>query len=304
MKKYLFIINPVSGKGRGKEFLPEIENYLKTGNIPHKIKLTEYPNHATEIVAEEQSEYGFIISVGGDGTLNEIVNGIDPSLDTIIGEIPLGSGNDFAHNLGIPDDIKTCLKLITGSGKQYKLCDVWNLEYTNNGSEIIKKRFINNFGLGFDAQVAYINQHKKIGSGIISYLIAVLRGLMDYRFVDYTLIFNNTRIEGEKVLLTLGNGVSSGGGFYLTPNAKVDDNLIDITTLDCLGRINLLTKLPLALLNKVEKIKQANFYKSTGVEVYLKDKAYIHTDGEATFINTDKITVKILEEKLKFITNL
>ena len=197
MENYLFIINPVSGKGRGKEFLPRIDNFLKTNNIPHKIIVTECPYHATEIVSSEQRNFDLVISVGGDGTLNEIVNGVDPKLDIILGELPLGSGNDFAHNLAIPDDVDKCLKLITSSKKKYKLCDVWQLEYINNKSETVKKRFINNFGLGFDAQVAYINQYEKIGSGIISYIIAVLRALMDYKYVNYTLIFNNTKIEGN-----------------------------------------------------------------------------------------------------------
>lgn len=304
MENYLFIINPVSGKGRGKEFLPQIDNFLKNNKVPHKIILTEYPKHATEIVKSEQANYDIIISVGGDGTLNEIINGINPKLSTKFGELPLGSGNDFAHNLGISDDVDSSLKFIISKEKSFTSCDVWQLEYNSKDSEKIQKRFINNFGLGFDAQVAYINQHKKIGSGIISYLIAVIRALNDYRFVNYTLLFDDLKIEGDKLLLTFGNGVSSGGGFYLTPKAMVDDGLIDITTLECLGRFNLLTKLPLALLNKVEIIKEANFYTTECAEIQLKDKVYIHTDGEADYIDTKNISVRRLEEKLNFITRL
>lgn len=302
MKKYLFIINPVSGKGRGRKHLPEIKDYLEKMSISHEIVITEKPGHATLIANERQNLFDVIVSVGGDGTLNEIINGIDPGSKTILGVIPIGSGNDFAFNLLMSKNIEESLDIICRN-ENHILCDVCELEYSNGKINSTKKRFINNFGLGFDAQVAYINQHKKIGSGITSYIIAVLRALMKYKSINYTLSFENERIIGEKLLLTFGNGTSSGGGFYLTPNAKINDNLLDITTIEFISRFKLLQKLPMALINKMETVKEAKMYKAEKAHISLNGDFYIHTDGEANLISADKISVKVLNDKLKFINS-
>lgn len=302
MKKYLFIINPVSGKGRGRKLQPEIESYLKKNNISFQIEVTERPGHATIIASQNQDLYQVMVSVGGDGTLNEIINGISPGSNTALGIIPIGSGNDFALNLALRNELLPSLDTLL-SNNNYKLCDVCEIEYMNGLTDPVKKRFINNFGLGFDAQVAYINQNKKIGKGITSYIIAVLRALFDYKPVNYSLNFENTKVEGKKLLLTFGNGISSGGGFYLTPNAQVDDNLLDITTIEFMSRLKLLKKLPLALVNKIETVNEARMFKSGNAEIKLNAHVYIHTDGEASYISTEKIMVKVLDKKLKFITN-
>jgi len=305
LKKYLFIINPVSGKGKGKKLYTEIRDYLISENVSHDIILTESPNHATEIVQNNETNYKYIISVGGDGTLNEIINGYSLNNGTVFGVLPVGSGNDFVLNLGFGNNLKENLHLICSNEHTVKECNLCQIQYYENNlkTEVIK-RFINNLGLGFDAQVAFINQHNKIFRGITSYIFAVLRALTDYRSVRFTLKLKDSEISGEKLLLTFGNGVSSGGGFYLTPHAKVDDNLLALTTIDFIGRLKLLRKLPLALINKIESVKESSLYKAESADVHLDSQVYIHTDGESKYINTDKINVRVMSEKIKFISRV
>ncbi|OGU35138.1 MAG: hypothetical protein A2068_04685 [Ignavibacteria bacterium GWB2_35_6b] len=303
MSKYLFIINPVSGKGKGRKLQNKIQEYLNSNRIIHNIILTERPNHATEIVTALENQYKYIISVGGDGTLNEVINGCSLNNGTIFGVLPIGSGNDFALNLGFRKNLISNLEIICSDNASIRECDICQLEYFDKSvQKNVVKRFINNLGLGFDAQVAFINQHKKIFSGIISYVFAVLRALLKYRPINFVLKLKNDEIKGEKLLLTFGNGVSSGGGFYLTPHAKIDDNSIALTTIDFISRFKLLRKLPLALINKLETVKEASMYKTSNADVSVNGEIYIHTDGESAYINTDRIIVNVLDKKIKFIT--
>lgn len=303
MTKYLFIINPASGKGRGRKLQNIIQEYLNSKSILYDIIITEGPNHATKIVAASEENYKYIISVGGDGTLNEVINGCSLNNGTVFGVLPIGSGNDFALNLGLKKNLISNLEIICSENANIKECDICQLEYFDKFEKRnIMRRFINNLGLGFDAQVAFINQHKKIFSGIISYVFAVLRALLKYKPINFVLKLKDAEIKGEKLLLTFGNGVSSGGGFYLTPHAKIDDNSIALTTIDFISRFKLLRKLPLALVNKMDTVKEASMYKTMTADVSVNGHIYIHTDGESSYINTDRIIVNVLEKKIKFIT--
>lgn len=305
MKKFLFILNPVSGKGKGIKLLNSIRQYLSSENISYDLILTEKPNHATELVKIYENNFKYIISVGGDGTLNEVVNGYNFKNGTIFGVLPVGSGNDFAQNLGLKKDLIDNLKLICLDKHEVKECDICEITYfdkTQNSE--VKKRFINNLGLGFDAQVAFINQNNKIFSGIISYVFAVLRAMKNYKSINFTLKLKDSIINGEKLLLTFGNGVSSGGGFYLTPHAQINDNMLAVTTIDFIKRTKLLRKLPLALINKIETVKEAKLYKTESADIHLNNFVYIHTDGESRYIHTDKINVSVMKEKIKFITRV
>ncbi|MDP4173626.1 MAG: acylglycerol kinase family protein, partial [Bacteroidota bacterium] len=109
-KKFLFIINPTAGNGRSARSIPKIKGaidnlHAKSPEIKGEVITTQYKNHATELVRAYQNNYERIIVVGGDGTLNEAINGLDPASETIMGVIPEGSGNDFAKMIGMKQDI-------------------------------------------------------------------------------------------------------------------------------------------------------------------------------------------------------
>ena len=306
MSKYLYIVNPTSGKGRGKKALPIISEYCDSNKINYSVIETQYPLHAKEIVENEKNNFTHIVSVGGDGTLNEIINGIKDWNNIILAVLPVGSGNDFTKNLGMSHDIRENLSLIHSSDKSEIIkVDVGNVLFTNNDNEEYKQhKFINNLGIGFDAYVGYLNQNNKLFSGLFSYIFSVIRALFKYKMIDVELKSESEVIVGERLMLSIGNGVSSGGGFYLNPHAIINDGLLDLSVFDSITRRRLLTALPLALLNKVDKIPEAKQSLTKNVELKLKTPYYAHCDGE---IISDKLTfakITIDKQILKVIKKL
>ncbi len=302
MDKYLFILNPVAGKGNSKKVLPKINSLLKTFNHPFEIKSTEYKGHATIIMREIGNNYNYIVSIGGDGTLNEIINGINVNSNIKLCVLPVGSGNDFSGNLNLPKNIDDQLSLLFNKKYNEKSLDVGLAKYFNYEEEEQKKQlFLNNLGIGFDAYVAFLNQEDKILSGIVSYLIAVIRGLVRYKPLNVECIFNSDVISGKKLLITIGNGKSSGGGFYLNPKAEINDNLLDLTIIDDVSRYKILKSLPLALINKIETVNEVSMYKFNHLEIKLAEPYYIHADGEVFSKNVERLEVKLVPNSLKIL---
>ncbi|MGK9475916.1 diacylglycerol/lipid kinase family protein [Melioribacter sp. OK-6-Me] len=299
--QYLFIINPVAGKGKALSSLYKIKEFLFRKKVEHHIEISEFPGHIVNLVEKLSKNFTHLISVGGDGTLNEVINGINPESNLSLGVLPLGTGNDFARNLNLDKNIDKNLSLIFNS-TTVKNFDIGNAKIKEDNREI-NFRFINSLGIGFDALVAKLNQRSKRLNGIVSYIFAVIVGLMNYQPLDVELKSDSKQINGKKLLITIGNGQTSGGGFYLTPNAKIDDNLLDICVIDHMAKLKILRKLPLAVMNKLESAKEAIFFNSDKINIKLKRPYYVHADGEIISERASEINVTILKNKLKIISN-
>ncbi len=304
MKKYLYIVNPEAGQGNGKKSIKVIDSYCKSKNINYKIAITERPLHATELTKENIKKYSHIVAVGGDGTVNEVINGIDLNSNIIFAALQVGTGNDLIKNYNYPTKINDILDLIHNDEQQSIIkIDIGKVNYTTgNSNEIDEHFFINNLGIGFDAYVGFLNLRNKRIKGVTSYVLAVLKALINYRMVDIVLSFNSQKISGKKLMLTIGNGISSGGGFYLTPRAIIDDNLLDISIFDEISRVRLLNVLPKALVNKLETVKEAKMYKSTEINIELKEPYFVHCDGEIITDSIKSAKIECLPNALKIIT--
>ncbi len=305
MSKALIIVNPKAGKGNGEKALPVIKNFIVKNKINAEIILTEKQLHATEIVKSNQTEFKKIVGVGGDGTLNEIINGFDLSPDTenVLGVIPVGSGNDFARMLGLTKNIEDNLKLIFDHASIKKI-DVGELHYSEKDKNSLQThKFLNGLGIGFDAYVAYINQHTKNFSGIISYIFAVIKALIKLENLPVRIKLDNSLILGKKLLIAIGNGKTHGGGFYLNPNAQIDDKILDLTVIEKLKWFQIIQKLPLALINRLETAKEVSMYKFTEVEIEIEKPYFVHTDGEIISEKINFMKVKCLPEVINVISN-
>ena len=304
MKKFLYIVNPVAGNGRGERSIEVINSYCKTNGINYQIHITEYPLHATKIANENHSGFSHIIAVGGDGTVNEVLNGISLNNRIIFAALQIGTGNDLVKNFNYATELIDILEIIHSEEKQkIKEIDIGKVNYTTgNSSDNLEHYFINNLGIGFDAYVGYLNQHNKRLKGVASYVLAVFKALINYNMVNCEVTFNNTKISGNKLMLTIGNGISSGGGFYLTPRAIIDDNLLDISIFDQISRLRLLNVLPKALVNKLETVKEATMYKSKEISIELKEPYFVHCDGEIITAEIKTAKIECLPNALKIIT--
>lgn len=299
---YLFLINPVAGNGRGLKVIDKIKNYLLKKKINHHIEISQSPGHIIELVRSLANNFTHLISVGGDGTLNELINGINPQLPNMIGLLPIGTGNDFARNLNLSKNLDRNLDLIFNSTK-HSIVDIGQTKIIEESSEIEKTyRFINSLGIGFDALVAKLNQRSKHLTGLFSYIYAVILALIKHKDIDVEIEVGSEKISGKKLLVAIGNGFTTGGGFYLTPNAKINDNQLDMCIVESVKRLKILRSLPKALFNKLDKVKEAKLLNFSQTKIKLKEPTIVHTDGEIVTEIGKSLEISILNSKLKIIS--
>jgi len=305
MKKTIFIINPAAGKGKGRKSHFLISQYLKESSSNAEVVVTNMPKHATDIASQLSPNIKKVISVGGDGTLNEVINGLDLSIGREIGILPIGSGNDFATALKMGKDLVSNIKVVLSNSAQTKKVDIGFIKYTEfENNQIFKEnRFINSLGFGFDAYVAYLNQSNKKFSGITSYIFAVIKALNSFKSAEICYSINDEKdISGKKLLLAIGNSKTTGGGFYLTPDAEIDDGVFNTCIIDDISNFKLLQYLPRALINKIKGLPEVHLGKFKILKVDVKNPDFfVHCDGENITKNICSAEISILQHELKFI---
>ena len=232
---WFVIVNPISGAGHGLKDYPQIAKLLRDNQIYHDAVFTEHPHHAAELTVEAVNKgYRKIIVIGGDGTLNEVVNGLfiqqvcEPK-DIRLAVITVGTGNDWGRTFGIPTHYSEAIRAIK-EGKTF-LQDVGAVTYTE--SKFSQTRYmVNVAGLGFDAFVISIFNHWKAKGfkGRWLYIASILQAYFKYKSsgvkisIDGEQIFNN-------LLFSIAVGICkyNGGGVQQLPKAVADDGLLDIT---------------------------------------------------------------------------
>jgi YegS/Rv2252/BmrU family lipid kinase len=202
---------------------------------------TERPGHAialTEEAARDGAEA--VVAVGGDGTVNEVVNGllrVPEARRPAFGVVPDGTGNDYGFLLGLrPGDLDGAARAIA-AGRTHVL----------DAGEVNGRFFANGVGLGFDGAVAEAAARVRYLKGFPAYLWSVVNVLRSWENFTLTLTADGRAIEGRAFLAAVANGPRSGGGFLLAPQAKADDGLFDVCRLGDLGRLEALRHLPKAL---------------------------------------------------------
>lgn len=289
--KHLFIINPKAGKGKSLNYINEIKEIFKDRPNDYIIEITKYIGHATEIVKSYTSKDNFrVYSIGGDGTLNEVVNGMAMSKSSI-GVIPSGTGNDF---------IKTLIKY-----KNYNNILIRTIEGTETLIDLAKanqRYFINISSLGFDAEVAYnAKKFKKyrLFPGLIAYILSIFYTLSSFKGQLMNIIIDGVSYSQRNVLLAIGNGKSYGGGILITPEADIMDGYLDICMVKEIGILKLLRFLPKALKGKHGAAKEVTFIKGKKISVEGDSTFIINFDGEIE--KCEKAEFEIIENGIKFI---
>lgn len=273
------IVNPSSDQGQTLTLLPEITDTLQYLDVAFDVTQTEGPEHAIEL-AQQAVAHGYerVVAVGGDGTCNEVANGLllatQQGMSAIMGLIPSGSGNDWACALGIPLDVaQACAILKQGSERMVDVGQV-----IVDGQNRI---FVNVVGLGLDAEVAVDTRRSKFLRGFMRYLWSVFRVLLFGQWpYEAEFSFNGRGQRHPITLLTVANGIRAGGGFYLTPDAKMDDGLLDICYARQLSRLSLLNLLPRTFNGTHIHHPAVTIARAERVEVLVKTGIPGHIDGE------------------------
>jgi diacylglycerol kinase (ATP) len=298
---WFLIINPTSGNGKSKKVWKQISDELNKQNIQFSFAFTNYSKHEEELV-ETIIKNGFtkIISVGGDGTLHHIVNGIMSQklveTNTIqLAVIPIGTGNDWVKTYNIPAKIEKSI-LIIKKGKSI-LQDIGKLETENNTITY----FNNVAGIGYDGYV--VSKLKKLKRfGGIAYLLSGLAGLLLYKPVDFIIEINGKKLKEKCLMVIFGICKFSGGGMQFTKDINTSDGLLDITIARNLTLIDMIINLPKLYNGKIVHHKKVTTYKTNSLKVTPISKTvkpFIQADGE--LINSGSISVSIIEKAIQFI---
>ena len=283
-----FIINPSAGKHKNLKLL---EKDIKKLFPQAEIIYTKCAGHAKELAHEAaQKNYSAVIAVGGDGTINEVTQGLVNS-NTALGIIPCGSGNGFARLIKMPlkDNLK-CLEIIKQNNTKRIDVGQANNEY-----------FLNVAGFGFDALIAHKFATSK-RRGKLPYFTIGVKEFFNYRAQKYNLIFDDgKKIEIAPLCAAFANGTQYGCDFVIAPKAILDDGLLDMITVKPTNIFKMLLGLPNFLKDGLSPIKLTETQKIKGVKITSQTPFYYHMDGEPRNCKDGKLQIKISPASLKII---
>ncbi len=242
------IVNPTAGRGATGRKWPLIKARLELNGLGYDLKFTSEKGHAIQIAKQAADEgYSFIVAVGGDGTVNEVANGILSSHNrkqTTLGVINTGTGSDYIRTVGTPrDPVAACDFL---DRKDRFLVDVGLVEYVKDGNKE-RRFFINYAGTGFDSEVAEgTNRMPKIRfvSNTIPYVLSLLRTLAGYKNKTVNLTIDEDTRIGRVLSVIVANGRYVGGGMKVAPGAELSDGKFDVVTINDVGKCELLRAFP------------------------------------------------------------
>ena len=304
---YSFIVNPNAKSGLGQIVWNDLELLLKKSSVEYEVFFTKYQKHATEIVRKITSDGNehTVVALGGDGTVNEVVNGIVNFEKTILGYIPIGSSNDFARGLQLPTDAISALKNILKCPHLLPM-DIGEIRYKNK-----IRRFAVSSGIGFDADIcheAVVSRVKKflnkLKLGKLTYVLIALHRLFLTKPCTVTLTYNQDKTETFKnaYFVAMMNSRYEGGGVMFCPKAKNYDEELDLLIVSDVSKLKVLMLIPFALFGWHVHFRGANLRTCKCVDIHAENALPVHTDGEPIFLQHD-LSARLLPEKLRVITS-
>ena len=306
-KMYHFIVNPNARTGKGEGIWHMVETQLDASGVDYSVYFTQHPRHGTELARKLTYDEipRNIVVIGGDGTMNEVVNGIVNSKELTLGYIPAGSSNDLARSLGISSDPLEALDCILNP-KTFMEMD---LGVTRCGE--VDRRFAVSSGVGYDAAVCHVainsgfkKKLNRLRLGKLTYFGIALEQLFIRKPFGATLILDDSKeYRFEKVVfMAVHNQRFEGGGFMFCPEARSDDGILDVIVADSLPPLRIAQLLPKAMKGKHIGKKGIYTFKASKVEFKCDSLQPVHLDGEVGGI-LPEVTVSCLKGKVRIITS-
>jgi len=264
---------------------------------------TVYPTHATAL-AKQAGEQGFdmVIAMGGDGTVHEVVNGLmqlPADRRPVLGVVPVGSGNDFAHAIGVP--LRSDAALAHALQGDVSTVDIGRMTY-DDGREVY---FDNTLGIGFDAVVTIRSHRLPILRGFLMYLTAVLQTIiLNHDPARMQMQTDGQTWEKDNLMLVLCNGPREGGGFLVAPDAKPDDGILHYAMIEKCSRLTMFRIVPEVMKGTHGRFKQVTMGSCRRMSVNSDRPLYIHADAEIyTAFGSDlrQLTLDVLPGALRVV---
>jgi diacylglycerol kinase (ATP) len=304
MPRFAIIVNPVSGRGAGEKAIPYIQQAMQSAGLDFDIQRTSRPWHAAELTQQAVAA-GFdkVVGVGGDGTANEVINGLMLAKEAGLGRaamgmLAVGRGNDFAFGMGIPLGLEAgCRALAQGEKRFIDVGRVAGGDYPQG------RYFGNGVGIGFDAVVGFEALKMTRLSGFPSYIIAALKTIFLYYTAPVVrLEFDGQVITQPMLMVSIMNGRRMGGGFMMAPAARGDDGWFDLCIASQVSRARIFTLIPHFLRGtqaeqKPIRMARACFVRASALEGTLP----AHADGETLCTHGSQLEIQILPAQIELI---
>ncbi len=290
MKKIRFIVNPISGTNGKRAVVDMIPKYFAAPDFHCEVKYTEYGGHASQL-SEEAVEQGFdvVVAIGGDGTVNEVASSLVHT-PAALGIIPCGSGNGLARHLGIPLSHVKAMKIL-------RQMNIQKLDY----GRINNNYFFCTCGVGFDAFVSekFAQSNKR---GVLTYIENTLREGLKYQPETYELEVDGERQQYKAFLIACGNASQYGNNAYITPEASMNDGLMDVTIMEPFNIIEA-PQIALQLFTKtITENNHIHTYRCKNLKIFRQQSGVVHYDGDPIVCDKD-LEIKLVEKGINIVAN-
>lgn len=295
-RKIALIVNPAAGRGRALRNAEAALPALKRCGLVPEVHTTTRAGEAVTLAAEANAST--VVAVGGDGTVQEVVNGVFGSGKSV-GILPSGSGNDLSKSLGIPGKLSKAVEVLHDNA--LRRIDIGELTASDSGSGTSSRLFVNGVGVGFDAAVAVRTRSFRFLSGLPMYAGALLGTLGRYRAPVFRVRSEEQEFSGTRLLVAIGNGHSAGGGFLLTPRARPDDGWLDLCTIQELSPVGILGLVPSVLRGRHLSRPDVTWFRFRNLSLETDPGVPVHADGEIVGTAVRKLEVRLHPESLEVV---
>ncbi|HOP56092.1 MAG TPA: diacylglycerol kinase family lipid kinase [bacterium] len=285
--RFKLIINPVAGGKRGRSLTEKILERLRTWGISFEYEFSRYIGHATEIARRSVKGVDAVVAVGGDGTVNEVLNGIF-GYNIPLGILPVGRGNDFFRTISNSRILDVILKPFLDIPK-FNMVDVGRMN---------DRYFINVAGVGFDAMVAGISEPVRF-LGPVAYLGSALVGLLKNKGIRLKLNIDGNKIDMNALMIAIANGRYFGGKMLIAPEASPWDGKFDVCLIENASKLEVLKTLPKVYSGKHIYHPKVKTFKAEYLEITSTGNMPVEMDGEIFY--TDRLKIEMIPRSIPLI---
>jgi diacylglycerol kinase (ATP) len=305
--RYKVIVNPQAGRGFAGRSIPKIKALLAAEGLDFDLVTTSRAGEAVELARQAVLDgYGTVVAAGGDGTYQEVINGMlaadhtaDDGVVGNLGALSLGSGCDFAWNVDIPTALDAaCARL---ARQETRVIDLGQL--TVDGET---RYFDNTVGIGFEGTVTLEVRKIKYLRGIALYLPAVLKSIFvtmrpARSVIEYEQDGETRRLEGSYLLISVCNGTRAGGAFMIAPHAEPDDGLFDVCLVEDVPRTRMLALVPHFMKGTHVDQPDVSMVRTKWISIVSQDDLSGHADGELICTQARHVECEVIPKKLRVV---
>ncbi len=300
--KYCFIVNPAAGGGAARRNWPQLQAHLQVAGIDFCHYQSEYRGHCRELArAAFESGIRHFVAVGGDGTANEVLNGVleagEPgAADFSLGSVPWGTGNDWARYYGLSPAPESCVELLQAGLSRGQ--DIGKATFTDAGGNPRVHYFLNCAGTGFDSFL--LDEMGAARGSRLRYLLYVIRCLAKYRPQSLRLDAGGATFSGRVLLLDVCLGRYAGAGMRFAPNALTDDGVFDVLLVDHISIPRLLGSLLYLYNGRIDQHRSVHSWQCDALSITAQSEQHFHCDGE--LVGDLPVEIEILPGALRVLT--